>query len=182
MAKTQCCRSDVMTRRRILIINDKKGFTLTEIIVVIVVVGLLGALAIAKYVSFALNAEHASVDSVIGSLRSALNLYSAQQIVNMQPITAHNPFDDLSVKPPNYAGAFADVDLSNCPAGDWAFQSGDPGLNGNWAVVCYRPNATLAQTFGWGGVQWIILVVDPVQDANGVTVGLSLDYYQPAQW
>ena len=172
-----------MTRRgRILITNDKRGFTLTEIFVVIVVVGLLGALAIAEYVSFAKNAEEGTVDSAIGSLRSALNLYSANQIANMQPITVHNPFDDLAVKPPNYAGAFPDVDLSNCPAGDWAYQSGDPGLNGNWAVVCYRPNATLTQTFTWGGVQWIILVVDPIQDANGVMVALSLDYYQPVQW
>jgi hypothetical protein len=160
--------------------RDQKGFTLTEIIVIIIIVGLLGALAIAKYISLDKNAEHGGVDSVIGSLRSALNLHSAHQIVNMLPITAHNPFDDLSVKPPNYAGAFGDVDLSNCPSGEWAYQSGDPGLNGNWAVVCYRPNATLTQAFAWGGVQWIILVVNPVQNANGVTIGLSLDYYPPA--
>jgi prepilin-type N-terminal cleavage/methylation domain-containing protein len=183
MVKIQLCRSDAVTGRgRILITNDKGGFTLTEIIVVIVVVGLLGALAIAKYVSLAKNAEHGSVDSVIGSLRSALNLYSANQIVNNQPITVHNPFDDLAVKPPNYAGAFPDVDLSNCPAGDWAYQSGDPGLNGNWAVVCYRPNATLAQAFSWGGVQWIILVVHTATDQNGTPIGLSLDDYQSYQW
>ena len=163
----------------ILITNDRRGFTLTEIIVILIIVGLLGTLAIAKYVSLAKNAEHGTVDSVIGSLRSALNLYSAKQIANMQPITAHNPFDDLAVKPPNYAGAFPDVDLSNCPAGDWAYQSGDPGLNGNWPVVCYRPNATLTQAFSWGGVQWIILEVHLVQNANGVTVGLTLDYYPP---
>jgi prepilin-type N-terminal cleavage/methylation domain-containing protein len=183
MAKIQFCWSYAVTRQgRILITHDKKGFTLTEIIVVIVVVGLLGALAIAKYISLAKNAEEGAVDSVIGSLRSALNLYSAQQIVNMQPITAHNPFDDLAVKPPNYAGAFPDVDLSNCPPGEWAYQSGDLALNNNFVVVCYRTNATLTQTFTWGGVQWIILVVDPVQDANGVTIGLTLDYYQPVQW
>jgi prepilin-type N-terminal cleavage/methylation domain-containing protein len=122
MAKIQFCWSYGVTRRgRILITNDKRGFTLTEIIVVIVVVGLLGALGIAKYVSLAKNAEEGVVDSVIGSLRSALNLYSANQIANMQPITVHNLFDDLAVKPPNYAGAFPDVDLSNCPAGDWAY-------------------------------------------------------------
>jgi prepilin-type N-terminal cleavage/methylation domain-containing protein len=158
--------------------RDQKGFTLIEIIVIIVIVGLLGALAITKYISFTKSAEHGSVDSVIGSLRSALNLYSSKQIVSNQPITAHNPFDDLSAKPPNYAGAFGDVDLSNCPSGCWAYQSGAP-VNGNWAVVCYRPKSTLTQAFSWGGVQWIILVVNPVQNANGVTIGLSLDYYPP---
>jgi prepilin-type N-terminal cleavage/methylation domain-containing protein len=159
--------------------RDQKGFTLTEIIVIILIVGLLVALAIAKYVSLTKDVEKASVQSVIGSLRSALSLYSAKQIVSNQPITAHNPFDDLSAKPPNYAGAFGDVDLSSCPSGYWAYQSGDPGLNGNWAVVCYRPKATLTQAFAWGGVQWIILVVNPVQNANNVTIGLSLDYYPP---
>jgi prepilin-type N-terminal cleavage/methylation domain-containing protein len=157
----------------------QKGFTLFEVIVIIIIVGLLAAIAILKYISLTKATEQANVESVIGSLRSALGLYSANQIVSMQPITAHNPFDDLSVKPPNYVGAFGDVDLSNCPSGSWAYQSGDPGLNGNWAVVCYRPIATLSSAFTWGGVQWIILVVNPVQNANGVTIGLSLDYYPP---
>ena len=156
-----------------------KGFTLFEVIIIIIIVGLLAAAAIPKYISLTAAVEQGNVEAVIGSLRSALTLYSAKQIVNNQPITAHNPFDDLSAKPPNYAGGFPDVDLSNCPAGEWAYQSGDPGLNGNWAVVCYRPSATLRQAFGWGGVQWIILVVNPVQ-VNGVTLGLTLDYYPPA--
>jgi prepilin-type N-terminal cleavage/methylation domain-containing protein len=157
-----------------------KGFTLFEVIIIIIIVGLLAAAAIPKYISLTAAVEQGNVEAVIGSLRSALTLYSAKQIVNNQPITAHNPFDDLAVKPSNYAGAFPDVDLSNCPPGEWAYQSGDPGLNGNWAVVCYRPNATLSQAFSWGGVQWIILVVNPVLNANGVTLGLTLDYYPPA--
>ena len=159
--------------------SNQKGLTLLEVIVIIIIVGLLGALAIAKYISFAKDAERGNVESVIGSLRSALNLYSSKQIVSMLPITAHNPFDDLANKPSNYAGAFGDVDLSNCPSGSWAYQAGDPGLNGNWAVVCYRPKATLAQAFSWGGVQWIILVVTPLQNASGITIGLTLDDYPP---
>ena len=169
-----------MTRQgRIPITNDKKGFTLAEIIVIIIVIGLLAAAAIPTYVSLTKAAEQGNVESVIGSLSSALNLYSANQIVNNQPITAHNPFNDLAVVPPNYAGSFPDVNLSNCLPGQWAYQSGDLTLNNDFVVLCYRPNATLTQAFTWGGVQWIILQVDPVQ-VNGVTVGLSLDYYPPA--
>ena len=159
--------------------KNQKGFTILEIIIIIIIVGLLGALVIVKYISFTKDAERGSVDSVIGSLRSAFNLYSAYQIVSYQPITAHNPFDDLAAKPPNYVGPFPDVDLSNCPRGSWAYQAGDPVLNGNWAVVCYRPVATLSQAFTWGGAQWIILVVNEVKNANGVTIGLSLDFYPP---
>jgi prepilin-type N-terminal cleavage/methylation domain-containing protein len=166
-----------------MIRSYQKGFTLIEVIVIIIIVGLLGAIAIPKYISLTEAAERGNVESVIGSLRSALSLYSAKQIVSMQPITAHNPFDDLSVKPPNYVGAFGDVDLSNCPSGSWAYQSGDLALNSNWTVVCYRPKATLSSAFTWGGVQWIILVVNEVKNANGTTIGLSLDDYSPAhQW
>lgn len=164
--------------------NRQKGFTLLEIIIIIIIVGILAVLAIAKYISLTKDAEKGNVESVIGSLRSALNLYAAHQVVSNQPITVpHNPFDDLAIKPPNYVGSFGDVDLTNCPIGSWAYQAGDPGLNGNWAVVCYRPQSTLTQSFGWGGVQWIILVVTPVQNASGITVGLSLIDYSPAhQW
>jgi prepilin-type N-terminal cleavage/methylation domain-containing protein len=159
-----------------------KGFTLIELIVIIVIVGLLGATAIVKYTSMTADAERASVESVIGSLRSALSLYSAKQIVDMQPITAHNPFDDLSEKPPNYVGTFGDVNSSNCQTGEWAYQSGDSS-NGNWPVVVYRPIATLVQAFNWDNKQWIVLVVNEIKNVNGTTVMLSLDDYPPAhQW
>lgn len=160
-----------------MIRSYQKGFTLIEVIVVFIVVGLLAAFAIPRYISFAKAAEEGSVDSTIGALKSALNLYSANQILSNQPITVQNPFAYASVD--NYVGAFGDVDLTNCPPGSWAYQSGNAQLNGGWSVICYRPNSTLTQAFTWGGVQWIILVESPVQDANGVTIGLTLDYYPP---
>jgi prepilin-type N-terminal cleavage/methylation domain-containing protein len=160
----------------------QKGFTLLEVIIIIIIVGILGALAIPKYISFTKVAERASVESVIGSLRSALNLYSAGQVVKTQPITPHNLFDDLGNQPSNYVGSFGDVNLSNCQPGEWAYQSGDSS-NGNWAVVVYRPKATLTRAFNWGNVQWIVLLVNEVKNANGTTIGLSLDYYPPTpQW
>jgi len=158
---------------------NEKGVTLIEVLIIVVIVGLLGAAAIVKYISLSESAEGASVESVIGSLRSALNLNSASQIVDIQPITAHNPFDDLSDKPANYIGVFGDVNDSNCQPGQWAYQSGDSS-NGNWPVVVYRPRATLAQAFTWNNIQWIVLVVSEVKNASGATIGLSLDDYPPA--
>jgi prepilin-type N-terminal cleavage/methylation domain-containing protein len=165
-----------------MIRSYQKGFTLLEVILIIIIVGILGAIAIVKYISFTGASERANVESVIGSLRSALNLYSAKQTASGQPITAHNPFDDLANPPPNYVGAFGDVDLSNCQSGQWAYQSGNSS-NGNWPVVVYRPKATLTQAFNWSNTQWIVLVVNEIKNANGKTIGLSLDDYPPAhQW
>jgi type II secretory pathway pseudopilin PulG len=156
--------------------NNQKGFTFLEIIIIIIIVGVLGALVIVKYISFTKDAEKGAFDSVLGSLRSGLNLYSVNQIVNNQTITAHNPFDDLANKPPNYVGFFPDVDTSNCPAGCWAYQSGASG-NGNWAVLCYRPQSTLKQAYVWQNVQWIALEVTPMTDpSSGKNIGLSLLY------
>ena len=177
------CKSKLENPRvRIIVKSYQKGTTLIEVIVTIITVGLLGAAAIVKYISFTRDAERGSVESVIGSLRSGLILYSAKQTVNLQPITAHNPFDDLSTKPSNYAGAFGDVNLSNCQTGQWAYQSGDSS-NGNWPVVVYRPIATLTQAFSWSSTQWIVLVVNEVKNPIGTTIMLTLDDYPPAhQW
>jgi len=146
---------------------------------IIIIVGILGALATARYLSLTKAAEQASVNSVIASLSSALNIYSAKQITSSQTITAHNPFDDLSVVPSNYTGTYGDVNDTNCQPGQWAYQSGNPS-NGNWAVVVYRPQSTLTQAFTWNNIQWIVLVVNTVQNANGTSVGLVLDYYPPS--
>jgi type II secretory pathway pseudopilin PulG len=162
----------------------RAGFTVIELIVIIIITGLLGAAAIVKYVSLTREAEQANFKSVLGSLRSALAINSAGQLVAGIPITSHNPFDDLGNKPSNYAGAFGDVDVGNCAPGQWAYQSGDPGVNGNWQVVVYRPKEPIASGFSWAGEKWIILVVSEVQNPQGRVIGLSLDPHSsyPYQW
>jgi type II secretory pathway pseudopilin PulG len=161
----------------------QKGFTLMEIIILVLIIGVLGAVAIIKYVSLTREAEQANFKAVLGSLRSALTIYATGQIVSSQLITAHNPFDDLGNTPSNYAGAFGDVDVGNCNPGQWAYQSGVPA-NGNWQVVVYRPKERIAAGFSWAGENWILLVVSEVQDAQGRVTGLSLANHPsyPYQW
>ncbi len=162
--------------------DRQRGFTFIELIIIIVVVSILGVVAISRYISISQSAEKASFQSVTGSLRSALDIYSVKQIASSQTIAAHNPFDDLAVKPSSYAGEFGDVNDTNCQPGQWADQSGDSS-NGSWGVVVYRPQSTLTQAFVWNNIQWIVLVINPVLDSSGTTVGLSLDYYPPTpQW
>jgi prepilin-type N-terminal cleavage/methylation domain-containing protein len=100
------------------------GFTLIELVVVICILGILAAVGIPKYVAMTQAAERASVESVIAAVGTAVNLASMKQVVAGLPVVAHNPFDDLVARIQNYAGAFPDVDLSNCPPGYWAYQTG----------------------------------------------------------
>jgi prepilin-type N-terminal cleavage/methylation domain-containing protein len=160
-----------------LVCTRKNGFTFIELVIVIIVVELLGAYAIAKYISMNKYAEQAAVESVIGSLRAAFNIYSSGQLARNQIIVIHNPFDDLGNKPPNYVGEVPDVNSSNCRPGEWAYQSGDPGANGNWRCVVYNPKETLPQGLPWEGKNWIVLDIKEIKDARGLVMGLNLDDY-----
>ena len=60
----------------------QKGFTLIELVVVIVILGLLAATALPKFVNLTSNAREASVSGVAGGLRSAAALAKAQFLVN----------------------------------------------------------------------------------------------------
>jgi prepilin-type N-terminal cleavage/methylation domain-containing protein len=146
--------------------NSNRGFTLIELVVIIVVLGILAAIAIPKLFSVSKEAEIATVDNMVANLESALSIYVSKQFINGQPIASHNPFDDLSNVPSNYVGVNDPVTPANTPNGNWCYRT-----TGGW--IMYNPKAAI--TGGWtsGGERFIIYQIQAVVEGTD-TVGLRL--------
>jgi len=61
--------------------NNQKGFTLIELVIIIVVLGILASVAIPKYKSIVGEAKEASCRGAIGGLRSGVSIFYANMAV-----------------------------------------------------------------------------------------------------
>jgi MSHA pilin protein MshA len=77
--------------------NKQAGFTLVELVVVIVILGLLAATALPKFINVTNNARTASVQGVAGGLRSATSLARAQYVLDGSKTSTSITMDGVAV-------------------------------------------------------------------------------------
>lgn len=99
--------------------NNQHGFTLIELVVVLVVLSLLATVAVPKFIEVTKQAEASAVRGVLGNLRSALSLRMAQGLINGEDLSkwASNgpnaddrlyPMHDLLIeRPEQYQGVIS---------------------------------------------------------------------------
>lgn len=61
--------------------SNERGFTLIELVIIIVILGILAAVAIPKYQDITGEAKEASARAALGSLRSGITIFYANQAV-----------------------------------------------------------------------------------------------------
>ena len=62
-------------------LTNQKGFTLIELVIIIVVLGILAAVAIPRYQDITAEAKEASGRAALGSLRSGITIFYANKAV-----------------------------------------------------------------------------------------------------
>jgi len=114
-------------------VRSERGLSLVELLIVIVIISVLLVVAIDRLLALRFEAERATVQSVIGALRSALYIEFAAaaargQMQRMDVAPGSNPMLRLAEKPDGYAGEFFGAEPQLFEPGTWYFDTRDRAL------------------------------------------------------
>lgn len=110
-----------------------KGFSLLELVIVIVIISVLMVLAISRLLAVMADAERVTMETVAGTLRSAIGIKIAESIVKSRTaelavLEGSNPMALLAETPRNYLGELDGADPARLEDGNWYFDRRDKAL------------------------------------------------------
>lgn len=112
------------------LVRNEKGFTLIEIIAVLVVLGILAMVAVPKYMSLQNDAGKKAAVGAVAEGKSRVNLYAAKELlasgsVNSADFTAANLSAAAGDFTLSYTANSSGVDVSAVATGNAAYTASD---------------------------------------------------------
>jgi prepilin-type N-terminal cleavage/methylation domain-containing protein len=111
------------------------GFSLLELVIVIVIISVLMVLAISRLLALMVDAERTAMETVAGTLRSAIGMKVAESIVkskvkDLPAFEGSNPMALLAETPHNYLGELDGAD----PASSRTVTGISTSRTGRWST------------------------------------------------
>ena len=123
-----------LNKRKYKLENSQKGFTLIELIIVIIVIGILAAIAIPQFANMTKKAHIATVQGTLGAFHTGLELVATEKALE----TGNYTF------PARAALSLAGVLKGNYDATNWTYEQGSGVLtygkvSPNWTWIYTSP-------------------------------------------